>query len=153
MRTPVLTINRYIGSPCSKCGNRVRMKKKAACVVCLRRKAEAWMKRVGYRKRPHMVAAKNARSRRQHLAIKRATIDAYGGKCSCCGEKEICFLTIDHEVPVLRKTRGYTAMKTGSDTYRKLRAQSYPKGFRVLCFNCNCGRQVNGGVCPHKVVL
>jgi hypothetical protein len=22
--------------------------------------------------------------------------------------------------------------------------------YRVLCWNCNCGRTRNGGVCPHK---
>jgi hypothetical protein len=22
----------------------------------------------------------------------------------------------------------------------------------VLCFNCNCGRYHNGGICPHKQI-
>lgn len=24
--------------------------------------------------------------------------------------------------------------------------------YQLLCFNCNCGRHRNGGVCPHKGV-
>jgi hypothetical protein len=24
--------------------------------------------------------------------------------------------------------------------------------FQVLCFNCNIGRERNGGMCPHKAV-
>lgn len=42
------------------------------------------------------------------------------------------------------------AAGTGYDFYRWLRKHSYPKGnFRLLCFNCNCGRELNGGICPH----
>jgi hypothetical protein len=25
----------------------------------------------------------------------------------------------------------------------------FPAGFQVLCFNCNQGRRLNHGVCPH----
>lgn len=36
--------------------------------------------------------------------------------------------------------------------YRWLKKQGFPKGdFRVMCFNCNLGRQRNGGECPHGV--
>ena len=28
---------------------------------------------------------------------------------------------------------------------------NFPSIFQVLCFNCNHGKQLNGGVCPHKV--
>ncbi len=27
---------------------------------------------------------------------------------------------------------------------------NFPPGFRVLCYNCNCGRNHNKGICPHK---
>lgn len=34
--------------------------------------------------------------------------------------------------------------------YQSLRKQGYSKdlGLQVLCWNCDCGRDVNGGVCP-----
>lgn len=31
-----------------------------------------------------------------------------------------------------------------------LKDNKYPKGFQVLCTNCNTGRHRNGGICPHK---
>ncbi len=74
----------------------------------------------------------------------------YGGtppKCACCGETNIGFLTLDHEIAIgsLRRNKG------GASFCRWLRARGWPKnlGLRVLCWNCNCGRQSNGGICPH----
>jgi hypothetical protein len=32
-----------------------------------------------------------------------------------------------------------------------LKKRGYPPGYRVLCFNCNRGRYLNGGVCPHEI--
>jgi hypothetical protein len=68
---------------------------------------------------------------------------AYGNKCSCCGETKKAFLTIDH------------IFNDGIGDYRglydRLIKLGFPKDrYRLLCFNCNCGRRVNGGVCPHK---
>jgi hypothetical protein len=31
-----------------------------------------------------------------------------------------------------------------------LKKNGFPAGFQVLCANCNHGKRVNGGVCPHK---
>jgi hypothetical protein len=28
----------------------------------------------------------------------------------------------------------------------------YPPDFEILCFNCNCGKAVNGGICPHEAL-
>lgn len=80
---------------------------------------------------------------------KLACLDAYGGRiCSCCGETTVAFLTLDHINGcglAQRKIEG-----SGSTNYRRLIKQGFPAGFRVLCFNCNCGRRVNGGECPHQ---
>lgn len=80
--------------------------------------------------------------------LKAEVIGAYGGCCSCCGEKNPAFLTIDHmnnDGSEHRRT-----IKT-SRIYSWLKKRGYPKeGFQVLCFNCNCGRYVNGGICPHQ---
>jgi len=75
----------------------------------------------------------------------------YGGsppKCACCGETNVEFLTIDHingEGHKQRKTQGL-----GTQFYYWLKRNNFPEGFRVLCYNCNCGRAKNGGICPHK---
>lgn len=33
-----------------------------------------------------------------------------------------------------------------------LARHKYPEGFQLLCWNCNCGRAINGGICPHEEV-
>lgn len=75
---------------------------------------------------------------------------AYGGPipaCSCCGETIIAFLALDHVNGGGRKHRQETG---GGGFYSWLRRNNYPSGFRVLCHNCNQGRQISGGRCPHE---
>lgn len=80
--------------------------------------------------------------------LKARVIEAYGGKCNCCGEGNLSFLTIDHT----NGDGGKHRQAIGSSRiYNWLENRGYPTpGFQVLCFNCNCGRQINGGVCPHQ---
>lgn len=68
--------------------------------------------------------------------------------CACCGEPDYRFLTIDHidgggsvDRPKAKKYGGLALW---------LRANGYPSGFQVLCWNCNCGKGVYG-VCPHEL--
>jgi hypothetical protein len=71
-------------------------------------------------------------------------------KCACCSEDNIKFLTIDHPNgggEAERKRTGHY----GNSFYQWLRTMKYPDGYQVLCFNCNLGRECNGGICPHKV--
>jgi hypothetical protein len=71
-------------------------------------------------------------------------------KCECCNETDIRFLTIDHKDGGGRKHRREIGIGPGVPFYRWLKANNYPEGYTTLCFNCNCGRSVNGGICPHK---
>lgn len=84
--------------------------------------------------------------------VKKEVFNAYGGaKCVCCGEDEIKFLTIDHIVDKYGAThRREIKVGCGYQFYLWLKKNKYPPEFQVLCFNCNCGRSVNGGICPHK---
>ena len=65
--------------------------------------------------------------------------------CNCCGEKHLEFLAIDH-------------IHGGGNKHRKtlkeylpliLKRQNYPKGYRVLCHNCNNSIGFYG-YCPHQ---
>ena len=85
---------------------------------------------------------------RRNLRTKYKVMRAYGGKCVCCGESTLSFLTIDH--PNNDGVKDRLAHGVGSTFYRWLKKGGYPEGYRVLCFNCNCGRQINGGECPHE---
>lgn len=89
------------------------------------------------------------RNRRQR--IKEDALEAYGGAiCVCCGESGLWFLTLDHvnnDGHLQRKDAGmlYTS-------YTALHVKGYPQTppLQVLCYNCNNGKRVNGGVCPHQ---
>ena len=68
--------------------------------------------------------------------------------CNCCGERELEFLSIDHI-----DNDGYKHRKTqglGTGLYKWLRRNEFPKGFQVLCMNCNFGKWKKG-VCPHQI--
>lgn len=71
--------------------------------------------------------------------------------CNCCGEREIMFLSIDHKNNDGYKDRKITGNGTGF--YRWLRLNKYPmdKGYQVLCYNCNRGKVINRGLCPHRI--
>lgn len=80
--------------------------------------------------------------------IRMTVLIHYGGKppkCKCCGERHLEFLSIDHIKGGGRQER----IKYGSKFYYSLIRRNFPKGYRVLCHNCN---QALGyyGRCPHK---
>lgn len=98
-----------------------------------------------------------ARERRieRAQALKRETIDHYGGKCSCkgCNETELVMLTIDHVFGGGNEHRRKLFKRKhsgggGESFYRWLKANNWPEGFRVLCFNCNYAHH-RLGYCPH----
>lgn len=70
--------------------------------------------------------------------------------CACCGEDRLAFLTMDH----IKNNGEGDRKKFGSGTgfYNYLIRNNFPEEFelQILCFNCNCGKRVNGGICPHK---
>jgi hypothetical protein len=74
----------------------------------------------------------------------------YGGAfCACCGEDIWEFLTLDHindDGAAHRKEIGGSGYKLQLWAKRN----GYPAGLRVMCRNCNFGRYVNGGICPHQ---
>jgi hypothetical protein len=75
-------------------------------------------------------------------------LDYYGRACECCLEADPDFLTIDHVDRDGAKHRR-EGVRGGKEFARWLVRNGFPGGFRLLCFNCNIGRERNGGVCPH----
>jgi hypothetical protein len=69
-------------------------------------------------------------------------------KCACCGENELKFLCIDHKEGIQGRKRRYS----GCPFYFWLKNNGYPKGFQVLCFNCNMAKGMYGK-CPHKEIV
>mgnify|MGYP000712282206 CR=1 FL=1 len=73
----------------------------------------------------------------------------FGGKCSCCGETEVLFLSIDHV-----NNDGNVRRQEKGNSYRRLYSwlikNNFPAGYQLLCTNCNHGKHRNGGICPHQ---
>lgn len=102
-----------------------------------------------HEKNKEQVNLKMAERRQKYKLL---VLSHYGGnppKCECCEEKNIKFLTIDHI-----KNNGYEHRKLIGEgslaMYLWIIRNNFPKEFRVLCFNCNLGRGINKGICPHK---
>lgn len=95
---------------------------------------------------------------KHYLSLKIAAFEYYGGPvCICCGETEICFLSLDHKnndgSEQRRRDCGKQSGRGGNIYYRWLKNNNYPDlGLQVSCHNCNQGRFINGGVCPHQVL-
>ena len=106
-------------------------------------------------RRNHPERAKETRNRCNEKLKKDIVAYYSNGKmqCNCCGEQEIKFLTIDHinnDGNEHRKVIGIKRTSAGQSFYFWLKRNNYPKGFQILCYNCNCGKAKNNGICPHK---
>lgn len=111
-------------------------------------KPEVIEKRKRFMKTPEGMARRRKQNAEWNYRNRQKCLDAYGRMCACCGEDNDRFLTIDHV-----DNNGHEMRKehlTGNTFYRWLIRNGFPDGFQILCFNCNIGRALNGGICPHK---
>ena len=105
------------------------------------------------KKRADVINTRYSKNRRARIRLEVLTY--YGGnppKCACCGEQHIEFLTIDHihggGNEHRRKLFGSKSV-AGSRFYYWLKKNNFPRGFQVLCYNCNCAKAYCG-ICPHQ---
>jgi len=93
--------------------------------------------------------ARNKVYKKYYNKLKTDLFYHYGNACICCRETEPMFLTVDHinnDGAQHRKTLGGTG--SGGHLYSWLRQNNYPKGFQILCWNCNWAKGQGG--CPHQ---
>ena len=83
---------------------------------------------------------------KSELKLKLTILEGYGSKCACCEINQFEFLTIDH---IEGGGRKHVDSIVGN-IYSWAKKNNLPKNLQVLCMKCNLGREVNGGVCPHK---
>jgi hypothetical protein len=83
--------------------------------------------------------------------LRRAVFEGYGNKCACCGESNSAFLQLDHvQNDGAAERRHLTGInKRNTATYRKAVKENFPDRYQLLCANCNWGKRMNGGICPH----
>ena len=94
----------------------------------------------------------HALSKAWRQGLRRKVLEHYSNGepvCACCGETLYEFLTIDHlNNNGTADRRRYTG--GGHHHYRQIIKEGFPKGFQVLCYNCNCGRaKTPTKECPH----
>lgn len=123
----------------------------ATCKSCVKEKSKRYRKdNAG----PAHLKKMREMNRKYRQGLRDDALNAYGGKvCACCGEMEERFLTLDHIENNGATERLKIAGRrnaAGTHTYKWLRARSFPPGYQVLCMNCNFGKRMNGGVCPHR---
>lgn len=107
-------------------------------------------------RKPETAAAYRAANRERRNAQRSArgkvlrlqAIQAYGGKCVCCGEKERAFLVFDHV-----NDDGAEHRKIVSSAHMPwwLARNDYPDTIQLLCANCNTAKQWSPGGCPHLI--
>jgi hypothetical protein len=76
-------------------------------------------------------------------------LDMYGRKCACCGETNVLFLTLDHVQNTVNSVKQKKHSGIGGSEYRRAIKEHRPDIYQILCFNCNCGKNKNKGICPH----
>lgn len=93
------------------------------------------------------ISRRSAKKRR--LRRRRQALEAYGGKCACCGITEEVFLVVGHVEDYESVRKKAVGLNGGSTiVYEWLERNNYPEGFQVLCHNCNYAKSQGG--CPHQ---
>jgi hypothetical protein len=111
--------------------------RQSECRECMGRRSAEWVKRNREQA--------NARQVAYRARLFAQVVAAYGGRCSCCGEDDPVFLTLDHV-----DGREPNELAGSYLLYARAKREGWPAKYRLLCWNCNCGRERNGGVCPHE---
>jgi len=122
----------------------------STCKECARKRAKEWSKN-NPEKVLIQLEKQNIERRRDRNIIYRA----YGDKCACCGEENTLFLTLDHinndgnEIRPRNAKGNYSGDFSGY-YYKRIIKANFPNDLQLLCWNCNCGKARNKGICPHK---
>jgi len=136
-----LWADRKAAGLCVYCGQEQALPEVLHGEACLARKNRVNVRYT--RSHPDRMAAYRKRVRLE-VTLK------YGGFCTCCGEGNPLFLTMDHvnnDGHLDRHQLGKT--QSSHSFYLQLRREPVRDDLQVLCFNCNLGRSMNGGLCPH----
>lgn len=95
---------------------------------------------------------KSARMKKYYDGKRDLVFEHYGNVCNCCSEGNKLFLTIDHINNDGFAERWLSGGRIiGVQLYQKIVKANYPDSYQLLCMNCNFGKRMNNGVCPHAV--
>jgi predicted restriction endonuclease len=111
------------------------------------KKEKEYAKKYSEENKEVMIIRRKERSTR----LRNIVLEHYGGKCVCCGESQIEFLSIDHvnnDGAIERKEKHLR----GPNLYSYIIKNGFPNSYRVLCYNCNMSLGMHG-YCPHNVIV
>lgn len=80
-------------------------------------------------------SASAIRQRRANRKMRKAVLMEYGGKCTRCGDDNLCHLELHHignDGSVMRKEHG-----SGNGFFYWLRKNGFPNIVEILCANCH----------------
>jgi hypothetical protein len=123
------------------------------CTVCTRARTKA---NSGVKRAADPVGC-NKYFRKRYQQIKDEVFAHYGGYiCACCGETEKIFMSLDHinnDGAEFRTRTFGSRFCAGYRTYEWLWRNGYPEEckLQILCANCQYGKRMNNGICPHQV--
>jgi hypothetical protein len=83
---------------------------------------------------------------KKYINIKQKVYNYYGNKCNCCEKSNLNVLVLDHV-----NNDGSINRMSGCQFYYWIVRNNYPNTIQLLCRNCNNAKQLNNGVCPHKI--
>lgn len=141
-KSKVRRLGRILDGLCSTCGKKPRQADHLLCEGCQRKALKSNKQAQSKRRRANAEWQRDLRR-----DAREQVLDHYGRSCACCGETTSLFLTIDHvndDGAAHRRSIGRFSLPMW------IVENGFPEGFQILCYNCNCGRYRNGGVCPHK---
>lgn len=128
-----------VRSECKKC-------------YCSYRKHKYHLNPEKYKKRAIEKYWNNGAKEKQQERLKKQKLivyEHYGNKCSCCNEKEIAFLSIDHINGGGNKHRKKISKSSKTLPYRWIISNNFPETLQLLCMNCNFAKG-KLGKCPHE---
>lgn len=91
--------------------------------------------------------------RERYRGMRKAILDALGGRCYCCGLDDYRFLTIDHVQNDGKQDRKPNGKQRNSYmVLRSILEIGCPRDrYQAACYNCNCARQLSPDkICPHQ---
>lgn len=93
----------------------------------------------------------NQRTRENWKKLRAEIFNHYGWECKCCKETMREFLSLDHIHNDGYKDKNPNGdKKSGKELYLLVKRNGFPDTFQTLCMNCNWGKKVNNGKCPHE---
>ncbi len=96
---------------------------------------------------------RNKKNKEYRANLKKQVYDHYKRRCTCCGETEEIFLSVDHineDGAEQRRIVGNGRKRWGGGeaTYTWIIRHNFPDTFQILCINCNWAKSRGG--CPHQ---